>query len=95
MHVFQTGIGQKPFVFKAFWRFPAPPKWADLSIKFASKTRFSDLNFIGLFSENAIKINVFLTILHCIKMSFILTSSFSRKSRKRENVEISLVLEGF
>ena len=65
--IFQTCTFSKPefakkHLFLKFFVFFGPPKWASLSIKIAFKTRLSDLNYIGLFSNNAIKPMLFLQL---------------------------------
>ena len=49
----------KTIVFSMFSHFPRARWMAAPSNNFACKTRFSDLNYIGPFSKNATKTNVF------------------------------------
>ena len=85
----------KTIVFSMFLHFSMVSEEAFFSIKFACRTRFSDLNYIGPFSKNAVKTNVFLTISFAVNSQLIAASTFSTKSRKHEIVEIQLVLLPF
>ena len=78
-----------------FLHFPRARGMGAPSNNFACKTRFSDLNYIGPFSKNAIKTNVFLTSSFAVNSQLIAASGFSTKLRKHEIVEIQLVLVPF
>ena len=81
--------------FSMFLHFSMVSEEAFFSIKFACRTRFSDLNYIGPFSKNAIKTNVFLTISFAVNSQFIATSTFVVNLRKHEIVKIPLVFVPF
>ena len=81
----------KTIVFSMFLHFSMVSEEAFFSIKFACRTRFSDLNYIGPFSKNDIKTNVFLTISFAVNSQFIATSTFVVNLRKHEIVKIPLV----